>query len=305
MDYDFTFVVTGVDVDDQAAIDALRDQCDGLLARAGGVDLLCISASANSAIEAALTAASAARTALPQLQVRHLDRDLVGVQEIAERTGRSRQNVSQWITGERKSQGAPFPAAEGTVGRSQAWLWSEVNQWLSGHGLDDGATYPTRAEMAEIDVALAHSVSVTLAFSAAETSGFQIGRDKVVEELKKNHIPGFMNYLSGLDRTKNPQGAHVLVVADPDEPASGVMEQVASFDHDVILITATDQFMAMVLSTRAASRPTGIVTVPQSSTVSDWLELVQANPQAAFALEYSAGADEEMAPIQRRLAIAA
>ncbi|MGW9025489.1 helix-turn-helix transcriptional regulator [Streptomyces sp. NPDC055722] len=303
MDYDFTFVVSGVDVDDQAAVDALLETCDALLARAGGVDLLSITGSGDSAIEAALTAVSAARAAVPQLQVCRLDRDLVGVHEIAERTGRSRQNVSQWIAGDRKAQGERFPAAEGTVGRSQAWLWSEVNQWLAAHGLDDGVAYPTRTEMAEIDVALANSV--TLNFTAAETPGFQAGRDKVVEELRNNHIPGLMNFLAGLDHTKDEHGAHVLVVADSAEPARGVMECVSSVGHDVILITATDQFMASVLSTRARLRPTKIVTVPQGATVGDWLDLVQKNPQAAFALEGTAAVEEEVPPIQRRLAIAA
>ncbi|GHF12373.1 hypothetical protein E5082_03520 [Streptomyces griseoluteus] len=303
MDYDFTFVVSGVDVDDQAAVDALLENCDALLARAGGVDLLSITGSGDSAIEAALSAASAARAAVPQLQVCRLDRDLVGVHEIAERTGRSRQNVSQWIAGDRKAQGERFPAAEGTVGRSQAWLWSEVNEWLAAHGLDDGVAYPTRTEMAEIDVALANSV--TLNFTAAETPGFQAGRDKVVEELRNNHIPGFMNFLAGLDHTKDEHGAHVLVVADSAEPARGVMERVSSVGHDVILITATDQFMATVLSTRAQLRPTKIVTVPQAATVGEWLDLVQENPQAAFALESTAAFDEEVPPIQRRLAIAA
>ncbi|MFC8518670.1 helix-turn-helix transcriptional regulator [Streptomyces sp. NPDC057257] len=303
MDYDFTFVISGVDVDDQAAVDALLDTCDALLARAGGVDLLSITGSGGSAVEAALNAVSAARDAVPRLRVRRLDRDLVGVHEIAERTGRTRQNVSQWIAGERKAQGTPFPAAEGTVGRSQAWLWSEVNEWLTAHGLDDGAAYPTRDEMAEIDVALANSV--TLTFTTADNPAFQAGRDRVLEELRNKHIPGFMQFLSGLDHTTDESGAHVLVVADQEEPARGVMEHVSSFSHDVILITANEQFMATVLSTRALRGPRKIVAVPQSATVGDWLRLVQENPQAAFALESSDVADEELVPIQRRLAIAA
>lgn len=305
MDYDFTFVVSGVDVDDQAAVDALLENCDALLARAGGVDLLSITGSGASALEAALTAVSAARAAAPQLRVCRLDRDLVGVHEIAERTGRSRQNVSQWIAGDRKAHGEPFPAAEGTVGRSRAWLWSEVNRWLAAHGLDDGAAYPTRAEMAEIDAALANAVSVTLNFTAAGTPGFEAGRDKVVEELRNKHIPGFMEFLAGVAHTTDGRGAHAVVVADPDEPARGVMEHVSSFGHDVILITATDQFMATVLSTRAPLGPARIVTVPQESTVGDWLRLVQENPQAAFGLEASETLEEEVPPIQRRLAIAA
>ncbi|MEU3446539.1 hypothetical protein AB0H29_04835 [Streptomyces thermolilacinus] len=306
MDYDFTFVVSGVDVDDQAAVEALLENCDALLARAGGVDLLSITGSGASALEAALNAVSSARAAVPRLRVCRLDRDLVGVHEIAERTGRTRQNVSQWIAGARKGQGAPFPAAEGTVGRSQAWLWSEVNQWLAGHGLDDGVAYPTRAEMAEIDVALANAV--TLHFTAADTPGFEAGRDRVVQELESKHLSGFMKYLAGLDRTTGVREGHVLLVADPEEPARGVMDCVSSFDHDVILVTATDQFTATVLSTRAPLGPTAVITVPREATVGDWLSLVQDNPQAAFAPEGPEGTEavaREVPTIRRRLAIAA
>ncbi|CAL9294453.1 helix-turn-helix transcriptional regulator [Streptomyces sp. SudanB25_2051] len=303
MDYDFTFVVSGVDVDDQAAVASLEERCDALLARAGGVDLLSITGSGASAFEAALNAVSSARAAVPQLRVCRLDRDLVGVHEIAERTGRTRQNVSQWIAGARKGQGDPFPAAEGTVGRSQAWLWSEVNQWLAAHGLDDGAAYPTRAEMAEIDVALANAV--TLHFTVADTPGFDAGRDRVVQELESKHLSRFMKYLAGLDLTTGERGAHVLLVADAGEPAHGVMECVSSFAHDVILVTATDQFTATVLSTRAPLRPTPVITVPQESTVGDWLRLVQENPQAAFAPEGSEAVEKEVPTIRRRLAIAA
>jgi predicted DNA-binding transcriptional regulator AlpA len=292
-------------VDDQAAVDALLESCDALLARAGGVDLLSITGSGDSAIEAALAAVSIAQAAVPHLRICRLDRDLVGVHEIAERTGRSRQNVSQWIAGARKAKSGPFPAAEGTVGRSQAWLWCEVNQWLAAHGLDDGVAYPTRTEMAEIDVALAATLSVTLNFTAAETPGFQAGRDKVINDLRHNHVPGFMKFLASLDQTKDKQGAHVLVVADSAEPARGVMECVSRIGHDVILITTADQFAATVLSTRAPLRPTRIVTVPRDATVGDWLGQLQENPQAAFALEGSDAAEQEAPPIQRRLAIAA
>ncbi|MCS0638918.1 hypothetical protein NX801_25365 [Streptomyces sp. LP05-1] len=303
MEYDFTFVISGVSVDDQTAVDALRDECDALLARAGGVDLLSMTGSGESAVEAAVTAVSAAQAAEPRLRIDRLDRDLVGVQEIAERTGRSRQNVSQWVAGTRKGEGAPFPMAEGTVGRSQAWLWSEVNEWLAVHELDDGAAYPTRAEMAEIDVAIANAV--TLTFVWADAPEFQAGRKRVLKEFESKHIPGFMNYLSGLDRTTNEQGAHVLVIADESEPARGVMECVARYPHDVILVTTTDQFMAVVLSTRAPHRPTELLTVTGDATVREWLRLVQENPHAAFALDNAEQTEQELAPIQRRLAIAA
>ncbi|WP_411573976.1 hypothetical protein [Streptomyces fradiae] len=78
MEYDFTFAVSGVDVDDRAAVETLRRHRDALLARAGGVDLLCVTGSGGSvleaAAEAAAEAASAVRAAVPRLRVIRLDR---------------------------------------------------------------------------------------------------------------------------------------------------------------------------------------------------------------------------------------
>ncbi|MEU7568918.1 hypothetical protein AB0A99_23520 [Streptomyces fradiae] len=73
MEYDFTFAVSGVDVDDRAAVETLRRHRDALLARAGGVDLLCVTGSGGSVAEAA----SAVRAAVPRLRVIRLDRDPV------------------------------------------------------------------------------------------------------------------------------------------------------------------------------------------------------------------------------------
>jgi hypothetical protein len=74
MEYDFTFAVSGVDVDDRAAVETLRQHRDALLARAGGVDLLCVTGSGGSVLEAAAEAASAVRAAVPRLRVIRLDR---------------------------------------------------------------------------------------------------------------------------------------------------------------------------------------------------------------------------------------
>jgi predicted DNA-binding transcriptional regulator AlpA len=85
--------------------------------------------------------------------VLRLDPDLVGISDIADRAGHSRQNVQQWASGERNA-GRPFPPPEGAAGRSLVWRWAEVNAWLKPLGLDDRATRPTREESLFIDVAL-------------------------------------------------------------------------------------------------------------------------------------------------------
>ncbi|GAA3032308.1 hypothetical protein GCM10020000_06620 [Streptomyces olivoverticillatus] len=124
-----------------------------------GQSLLGISSHGDNAVEAALSVACIARDLVPGLRLLRLDRDLVGVQEIAERTDRSRQNVHQWATGSRLADKEPFPRPEGTVGRAHAWLWSEVNDWLRQHGLDDGVLHATRREMTRIDCILANSLN--------------------------------------------------------------------------------------------------------------------------------------------------
>lgn len=153
MRYEFRFVVAGVTVDDDWAVDLLEDHLDAMLFRGGGVDLLDISFEGLGAVDAAICAARAVEGHVAELKVVRLDRDLVGIPEIADRAEVSRQNVHQWIKGERRSA-TPFPQPEGTAGRAQIWLWTEVNSWLAQIAKDDGCNYPSRADMADIDAAL-------------------------------------------------------------------------------------------------------------------------------------------------------
>ena len=100
---------------------------------------------------------------LPSVTFLYLDRDLVGITEIAKRTGRTRQNVSQWVTAERHSGIAhQFPKAEGVVGRARVWLWAEVDAWLRQLGLGDNIPGPTRGEMTDIDYMIRHHQLLTL-----------------------------------------------------------------------------------------------------------------------------------------------
>ncbi|WP_052423088.1 hypothetical protein [Nonomuraea candida] len=155
MEYEFRFVVEGASVDDAAAVTVLEQELDAMLFRGGGVDLLDVAAEGEDALDAAMNAARAVYQRVPDIRLLHLHRDLVGITEIAERAGATRQNAHQWATGQRRSgETAPFPAPEGTAGRTQVWLWTEVNAWLRQLGKDDGVNRPSRNEMADIDSAL-------------------------------------------------------------------------------------------------------------------------------------------------------
>ncbi|GAA2583140.1 helix-turn-helix transcriptional regulator [Streptomyces tubercidicus] len=304
MDYDFTFIVTGVTVEDADAVESLFDTLDATLAKAGGQHMVSITMDGPRAVDAALHAATALRECVPGLRVIRLDRDLVGIPEISERTDRSRQNVAQWVAGERKAEHGPFPAPEGVAGRTQVWLWTEVNAWLRKHGMGDtDVAYPSREEMTEIDFALANAVSLT--FKYAPTLGFDEGRQTVVRELQRRHMPKLVKVLTG-SQTLDQNGRHVVLVADQHEPADAVMKRVADFDHGVMLVTMTDQFVGAELSTQEDASPSPeVVSVPTTATVRDWFELALEHPGASFTPGGMERAEPHPAPVKQLLLAAA
>lgn len=90
-------------------------------------------------------ALTAVVTAVEQIEATglHIDSvgdDLVSVADIAERTGRSQQTVSAWITKVRGPGGFPASCIDRHWGA--VYSWAEVTQWLARHrlvGLDPAA----------------------------------------------------------------------------------------------------------------------------------------------------------------------
>ncbi|MEU0952504.1 hypothetical protein ABZ353_09105 [Streptomyces niveus] len=282
MEYEFTFVVDGATVDDDSAASRLESELDAMLARAGGQNLLSVSYGGDNAVEAAMTVAHAVRDAVPGLRLLRLDRDLVGVQEIAERTERSRQNVHQWTLGARLADKGPFPQPEGTVGRGKAWLWTEVNAWLVQHSLDDGINYPTRREMTDIDFFLANSLSFS--FQSTSARGFDKARQAVTGMLMEN-IVSFSQFALNLPLVKNGADQHVLLIAGPKESAHSVMRFIADAQRDLILVTAQEDEIVGVHFSVDAKGPQEIVQVGQEHTVWSWMDLVREKPTATFVAE--------------------
>ncbi|MER5751002.1 hypothetical protein [Streptomyces sp. NPDC002088] len=154
MEYEFLFVVDGIDVDDDVAVGIIFDEFDGLLTRHRGKHLLDVAQEGDSAIDAAHRLVMRLRAELPKMRLLRLDPDLVGVPDIAERTGRTRQNVLQWATGDRRSGTHAFPEPEGTVGRSLVWRWAEVAAWLTAVGENPADRGTTREDALYIDFML-------------------------------------------------------------------------------------------------------------------------------------------------------
>lgn len=152
-EFEFLFVVDGVSLDEDQATAVLTGEFDGVLSSNRGRTRYAVAGRGTDAADAASRLVSRLTAALPALRVCHLDPDLVAIPDIADRTGHSRQNVLQWVNGERNGSRS-FPAPEGTAGRSLIWRWADVNDWLTPLGLGDGAARPTRAEATLIDAVL-------------------------------------------------------------------------------------------------------------------------------------------------------
>jgi hypothetical protein len=79
------------------------------------------------------------------LSVTGVTEDLVTVEDIAEKTGRSAQAVGHWITGERGPGRFPAPVIHRSS-RVKLYSWAQVSRWLSDARL--GKVDPAAAEVA-------------------------------------------------------------------------------------------------------------------------------------------------------------
>ncbi len=132
--YTFALVVDGIDVSDEAHVEALSTN-DQVLAVSSIDDLVAVDVAVGArAADAAIRAGvRLVELAVKGAVVRRVDLDLVAATDIAARVGVSRQAVSQWVGGGR--EGTLLPAAVGHVaGGTRVWSWSAVVPWLHQHG---------------------------------------------------------------------------------------------------------------------------------------------------------------------------
>ncbi|MFF4246980.1 helix-turn-helix transcriptional regulator [Streptomyces sp. NPDC001822] len=281
MEYEFLFVVDGIGVDDDQAVGVIFDEFDGLLTQHRGKHLLDLSESGDSAIDAAHRLVVRLRSALPQLRLLRLDPDLVGVSDIAERTGRSRQNVLQWVNGERRAGAADvFPDSEGTVGRSLVWRWAEVNAWLAGLGERVGDAGATREDALHIDFMLPRWQQVLddglpiVRFVHAREDERSADRAGVARLLEGTlSAPGLLQMISAFPRAQR-QRLTVVCAVLPDR-LSAVVSRTREDETCVLLAFqgTKDELRLMPIATREmpGSRPVSELGLGDDATVGDLL----------------------------------
>ncbi|MGW0792213.1 helix-turn-helix transcriptional regulator [Streptomyces sp. NPDC002911] len=280
MEYEFLFVVDGISVDDDLAVGVIFDEFEGLLTQHRDKHLLDLSESGDSAIDAAHRLVVRLRRALPQLRLLRLDPDLVGVPDIAERTGRSRQNVLQWVHGERRAEAGPFPDPEGTVGRSLVWRWAEINAWLTGMGERVGDAGATREDALHIDFMLPRWQQVLddglpiVRFVHAQEGERQGDREGVARLLEGTlSAPGLLQMISAFPRAER-QRLTVVCAVLPDR-LSAVASKIREDETYVVLAFQGDknELHLMPVATREipGARPVAELGLGGDATVGDLL----------------------------------
>ena len=148
--YQFTFVVSGFDINDDDQLDALHNAFEDVSASVSvGRTELSFVVDAGSAQSALISTYSQLRHILPQTQFLYLDEDLVAVPDIAVRTGRTAESIRLLTTGERGA--GEFPTPVGVLGGgSRLWRWSDVCTWFKAGNKDfsNGAEFINRYDEA-------------------------------------------------------------------------------------------------------------------------------------------------------------
>lgn len=128
MTYEFTLIIEGLDLDDDAQGDALFERCDdATIGEVDGVGYGDFHRDTETLVEAVLSAIRDIE-AIPGLRVIHTEPDsLVTAAEIADRLDVTREYVRLLAKRERGS-GFPTPVSHAR-GRNRLWRWADVAAW--------------------------------------------------------------------------------------------------------------------------------------------------------------------------------
>ncbi|NYH53638.1 putative DNA-binding transcriptional regulator AlpA [Nocardiopsis arvandica] len=286
-EYEFVFVLDGISLDDHDAVRSLSENLGALVSTFHGVPRMSVSGEGKSAVAAAFAVVKRAYELVPSMRIVRLDRDMVGVSDIAELTGRTRQNVTQWVHGQRHD-GVPFPRPETVVGRSLAWLWPEVNEWLRGLDLDDGLNWPTRDEMTEIDWGLRNfrAIRLNLVLHSDGADVRRIARH-LAEHARTN--PEFIRYLLVNPQVCDAGGKYTVFVCSPRNEAVEVFRRLDSFPHPVVLATVSGKRIHAFVMEGDEDEGGETTELVPGMTVRDWLGMIALSPGRGFTVARRGG----------------
>jgi hypothetical protein len=145
-EWTFRLILADLDIDDDAQLDALYEAgCDDATFATDEHGAYAVfHRQAPAPEKAVLSAIRAIESICGRVRVKvETEDDWLTAAEIAERTGRSRQNISQLIRGERGPGGFPVPAVRRDA-RNPLWSWEDVWAWFARYAPGDVPTRPER-----------------------------------------------------------------------------------------------------------------------------------------------------------------
>lgn len=157
--FEFRVVTSGISLDDRADVDAILGAFDGeasLEATTTRLVEIVLTLDGEDPIGTVEAALSRIESALPKVAVHWIDQELVGISDIAQLIGQSRESVRLYADGKRG--GGAFPAPVGVVGDSvRVWRWADVDAWLRQHAGYDFPTHPLPAWAIDVTNASLHT----------------------------------------------------------------------------------------------------------------------------------------------------
>jgi len=131
--HEFTLIVEGPDLQDDAYIEALfaAGFDDAIVGRVGSIQYVDFDRESESFADAVFSATEDLEAVVAEGRVVHLEPDdLVTMSEIAERTGRTRESVRLLVSGDRGPGSFPAPATH-FRSRQRMWRWQAVAVWFA------------------------------------------------------------------------------------------------------------------------------------------------------------------------------
>ena len=150
MTYDFDLLISGASYDDTLLEEKLFSAgCDdAMLVFQNSIAHLTFSREANTLVEAIVSAISDAEKSGIKVE-RILPDDLVNANEISRRVEKSRQYISNLISGKKGPGKFPTPAT-GLTEKAYLWSWYDVTQWLLEHKIIDDQEIASTARIIAI-----------------------------------------------------------------------------------------------------------------------------------------------------------
>ena len=130
-DFEFSWVVDGFDMSDDASLDRLYEAFSDVAAgSSAGRTTVEFVVEAASQSEALFSTLRKFESVFPQVRVLRIDRDLVSIPDVASRTSRTPESVRLLVNGQRGP--GTFPSHVGILGGgTRVWEWAPVAGWFA------------------------------------------------------------------------------------------------------------------------------------------------------------------------------